>query len=96
MPNPFKAAGVPLQLLKLQAQARKMKKKLAAQSFEFEEDGVRVVVNGNRELREIEIDGEENRRLVKVLNRALKNAQEQAAKEMFAGGGADQLLDSLK
>lgn len=80
------------QMLKMQAQAKKMKRRLARETFEHEDGEIRIVVAGDQEIREIELNGEPQPRLVKVINKAIQRAQREAAMKMISSGGLDQLL----
>ena len=80
------------QMLKMQAQAKKMKRQLARETFEHEDGEIRIVVAGDQEIREIELNGEPQPRLVKVINKAIQRAQREAAMKMISSGGLDQLL----
>lgn len=58
-------------------QRRIMKKKM-----EIEEDGVKVVVTGAGKIKVLEIDGENEKRVLKVINGAIEKAQKWSAGEM--------------
>jgi len=64
-----------------------MQKLLAAEIVEVEEHGIRIVMSGDQKIKKIEIEGEENSRLVDVLNKAIKRSQEVAAKKLQEMGG---------
>jgi hypothetical protein len=67
------AAGMKLAIL----QRRISKKKMVV-----EEDGVKVVVLGSGKVKAMEIDGEDAKRVLKVVNSAIDKAQKWAAGEM--------------
>lgn len=74
-------------------EAMRIQKALAQETVEVEEGGIRVVMAGDQKVKKIEIDGEENSRLVDVLNKAIKRSQEVAAKKLQEmGGGLSGLL----
>ncbi|MBN1263729.1 MAG: YbaB/EbfC family nucleoid-associated protein [Candidatus Pacebacteria bacterium] len=75
------------ELRKLRSQALKMQRELAQEEVELEEGGIRVVASGDQKIRLVEIDGESQERLVRVLNKALEKAQRQAALKMAQSGG---------
>lgn len=84
------------ELRKLRAQALEMQKQLAAEKLEVEEGGIRVVVSGDQEIHEIEINGEGNKDLVAVLNKAIKKSQKQAAQKLAQmSGGLGNLTGML-
>jgi DNA-binding protein YbaB len=64
-----------------------LQKKIAGKKIEVEEDGVKVVVNGEGKLKSIEIDGQDERRVVEVVNEAIEKAQKFAAEEMKGSMG---------
>lgn len=66
-------------------QMRKMmalKKKLAKQKIVVEEGNARVVINGEMKVKEIQIDGEDQRDAAEAVNKAFKKSQELAAPSM--------------
>lgn len=69
-------------------QAVALQRQLAAETFEMEESGVRIVVSGDQKIQSLEIDGVQEERIKKVVNKALKKSQEMAAKKMqeMSGG----------
>ncbi|MFC1790559.1 YbaB/EbfC family nucleoid-associated protein [Patescibacteria group bacterium] len=80
-------------LRKLRSQAMQMKKQLAAETVEVEDEDIKVVVSGDQEIRSIQVNGENQEQLVQVLNRALQQAQKQAAMKMAQmSGGLQGLL----
>jgi len=70
---------------------RSEQKKLAQLETEYEENGIKVVISGDQKIKFLSIQGQENRQLVDVLNKALKKSQKMAAKE-----AQDILTDLLK
>ena len=75
------------ELKKMRDEALRMQKLLAAEIVEVEEHGIRIVMSGDQKIKKIEIEGEENSRLVDVLNKAIKRSQEVAAKKLQEMGG---------
>ena len=59
-----------------------LQRRISKKKMEMEEDGVRVVVTGAGKIKVMEIDGEDSRRVVKVVNKAIERAQKWAAGEM--------------
>ncbi len=70
---------------------RSEQKKLAQLETEYEENGIKVAISGDQKIKFLSIQGQENRQLVDVLNKALKKSQKMAAKE-----AQDILTDLLK
>ena len=69
---------------------------LKNERIELDEGGIRIVLNGQQEILELEIDGEKNDKLKDKLNKALKNSQEVAAKKLQQmSGGLQGLLGNL-
>jgi len=65
-------------LAKMAMKQRQITKK----KFSFEDDGTKATVTGDFKLKHLEIDGEKRRDVVKVINEAIKKAQEYSASEM--------------
>lgn len=76
------------ELKKMRDQAIAVQRQLAAETFELEEKGVRVVVSGDQKIQVLEIDGMQEERVKEVVNKALKKSQEMAAKKLqeMSGG----------
>ena len=76
--------------LKMMAQAKGMQKKMAAMSFDHEENGIKLTVNGKTEITSLEIINEEllsdkeklESLMLQALNNAVQNAQRQSAMSM--------------
>lgn len=81
----FKQVG---QIKKMRDQAVQMQKQLQQEMIEIEEDGIRVVMTGDQKIETVVIDGEYQKRLVEVLNKAIKKSQKVAAKKLqeMSGG----------
>jgi len=75
----FKKLG---ELNKLRSQAMKLKKALSSEEVVIEEGAIKVRVSGDQKFKEVFINGEPNRFLVDVLNRAIKKSQKMAAKKL--------------
>lgn len=82
------------QLNEMRVQAKRLQKQLAEEKMEVEEDEVKVVISGDQKIQLLEIDGTEEKRIVDVLNKALKKSQEMAAKKMQEMSGG--LMGMLK
>lgn len=81
------------ELAKLRGELKAIQKELRKEKVVVEEKGVRVVVTGDRMVKEIFLDGKSQPILVKLLNKALKKAQKIEAKEALKRG--EQLLGLL-
>lgn len=83
-------------LLKLRSEAKKLQTELE-QIKHTEEDGdMSVTVSGAQTLLNIKIDGEDQERLMKLVNRALKEVQKKSARKMMEmGGGLGGLLGGM-
>lgn len=82
--------------MKMRSQAMSLKKKLEEITHSEEKDGVKVVVNGAQEVVRIEVDGQERRDIVELINKAYKEIQKEAAKKMMEeGGGLSGLLGGM-
>lgn len=78
MLNPLKGLG---DLNKLRKQAQEMQKALSSQTIEIEEDGVHIVMSGDQKIKSFTIDGVENNRVKRAVERAIKEAQTAAARQ---------------
>lgn len=84
------------QLLKMRQQAMQLKKQLEEIKHTEENGNIKVVVNGAQEVIYLEINGEERRDIVDLINKAYKNVQKEAAKKMMEqGGGLTGLLGGM-
>jgi len=81
------------ELKKMRDQAMAIQRQLKEERIEVEESGVKVVMNAAQEIQSLEIDGQENHRVLEVLNKALRRSQEVAAKKLQEmSGGLSGLL----
>jgi len=81
----FKQLG---ELKKLRDQAMALQKELAKEEIEVEEHGVKIVMTANQKLKEIQINGESQPRVIETFNKAIQKSQKVAAKKMqqMSGG----------
>lgn len=80
-------------LKKMRDQAMAIQRQLREEKVEVEENGVRIVMTADQEIKELTIDGQENRRVLDVLNKAIKRSQEVAARKLQEiSGGLSGLL----
>jgi len=77
---------------KMLAQAYKLKKAVEAEVVEMEENGIKIKVSGDQKIKDLSINGMENKVLVEVINKAMKKSQEMAAKRMKDMGGLEGLF----
>lgn len=77
---------------KMLAQAYKLKKAVEAEVVEVEENGIKIKVSGDQKIKDLSINGMENKVLVDVINKAMKKSQETAAKRMKDMGGLEGLF----
>ncbi len=84
MIDKFKKLG---KLKKLRDRANKLKKALADEEIVAENGNIKVVIGGDQKLKSIKINGEVNKDLVTVINKAIKKSQKVAAKKMQEMGG---------
>jgi len=86
----FKQLG---ELKKMRDEALRIQKQLAAETIEVNEDNIRIVISGDQQIKELEINGESNQELINVLNNALKQSQKVAARKVQEmSGGLSGLL----
>ena len=75
------------ELLKMRQQAKALQKELEKIELLEESGNIRVKVNGAQEIMYIEINGEEQKDLKNVINKAMKNVQKHSAQKMMEMGG---------
>jgi DNA-binding protein YbaB len=78
--NPLGALG---DVQKLQKQAKAMQGALQQEQVEVTKNGVRVVVRGDQQVLEIEVDGVLENRIAQAVNDAVKQTQQLAAKQLM-------------
>jgi nucleoid-associated protein EbfC len=87
MVNPFKALG---DINKLRKQAKQMQAQLSAEEIRIEEGDIVVVISGDQKVKQFSVQGITSNEAIDVLNKAIKQSQELAAKklqEMTGGMG---------
>lgn len=75
------------QLKQVRDQAMAIQRELANERVEIEENGIKIVITGDQKIGILEIDGEENQRVLEVVNKAIKKSQEIAAKKLSQMSG---------
>lgn len=80
MINPLKGLG---DLNKMQQQARKMQAALQEEEVVVERNGVRVVLRGDQQVKEVVIDGVLDNRVADAINEAVRKTQELAARKLI-------------
>jgi DNA-binding protein YbaB len=80
MINPFKGLG---DINKMQQQARQMQQALQQEEVVVEHEGVRVVLRGDQQVKEVTIDGMLENRIADAINEAVKKTQELAARKFL-------------
>ncbi len=79
MANPFKALG---DLNNLRKQAKQMQDELANERITLEEGDVVVVIGGDQTIHKLSVQGVSSSEVIDVLNKAIKQSQELAAKKL--------------
>jgi predicted HAD superfamily phosphohydrolase YqeG len=77
---------------KMLAKAFRLKKAIEGEVTEIEENGIKVSVSGDQKIKNLTVNGVENRILLDVINKAMKKSQENAARKMKEMGGLDGLF----
>lgn len=72
---------------KMYDQAKALQNALSQISVNVEKNGYKIVMTGDQKVQFIEVDGEENKKLAEVINEALKQSQQVAAKKLQEMGG---------
>lgn len=81
------------ELKRMRDEAVRIQKQLAAETIEVNEGDIKIVISGDQQIKELEINGENNEELVRVLNNALKQSQKVAARKVQEmSGGLSGLL----
>ncbi len=84
------------QLLQLRQQAKKLQEELSQITHSEEDGDYQVIVDGTQNIVSIKLSGEEQEKLVRLLNRTMKEIQKKSAKKMMdMGGGLSGLLGGL-
>ena len=92
--NLFQQAG---DLVKLRKQAAQIQKELASQETVVEENGIKVIISGDQKIKEFSVEGVISQDAINVLNKAIKQSQETAAKSMQSmTGELSSLLGGMK
>lgn len=81
------------QLNQMRQQAKELQKQLQQVTHTEESGGIKIRVTGDQKIEYLEIDGEEAKKLLETINKAMKEVQKKAAKKMMEmGGGLSGLL----
>jgi len=84
------------ELRKMRSQAMELQKELEKIRESEERNGMKVVVSGDQKVQYIELNGEERKDLVDLINDAMKKVQKESAKKMLEmGGGLSGLLGKM-
>lgn len=84
------------QLLQLRQQAKKLQDELSQITHTEEEGDYKVTVDGTQNVVSVKYGGEEQEKLVKLINKTMKEIQKKSAKKMMEmGGGLSGLLGGL-
>lgn len=90
MANPFKALS---DINSLRKQAKQMQDDLASEEIRIEEGDIVVVISGDQKIKQFSVQGISSEDAVEVLNKAIKQSQELAAKKLQSmTGGLGGLL----
>ena len=77
---------------KMLAKAFQLKRAVEAELIELEEEGIKITVSGDQKIKNLVVNGVENKILVEVINKELKKSQEAAARKMKEMGGLEGLM----
>lgn len=89
MINPFQQMA---ELKRMRDQAMAIQRELKSQEVVVEKNGVRVVITGDQEIKELVTNGRSDNDIKGAVNEAVKKSQEIAAKKLQAMGGSLQGL----
>jgi len=76
----FDKFGQAAKAMKMMNEQRKLQKQLSEMTFGAHQDGIRVVVTADLKIKEIEIDGEAQKKLVELLNKAMDESKQESQK----------------
>jgi len=90
----IKQRGVQIgELKKMRDEAMRIQRELAVEKVEVNEGDIKIIIAGDQKIQTLEINGENQARLVDVLNKAIKRSQEVAARKVQQmSGGLSGLL----
>jgi nucleoid-associated protein EbfC len=90
MANPLKQLG---NLNQLRQQAQKMQRELSNEEIKVEEGDIVVIITGDQKIKHFSVQGISSDDAVKVLNKAIEQSQQLAAKKLQSmSGGLGGLL----
>ncbi len=93
MANPLKALG---NLNQLRQQAQKMQQELSGEEIKVEEGDIVVIISGDQKIKHFSVQGISSDDAVKVLNKAISQSQQLAAKKLQSmSGGLGGLLGGM-
>ncbi len=93
MANPFKSLG---NLNQLRQQAKKMQDELSKEEVKVEEGDIVVIISGDQKIKHFSVQGVSSDDAVKVLNKAITQSQQLAAKKLQSmKGGLGGLLGNM-
>lgn len=78
--NPLKGLG---DLRAMQQQAQQMQQALQQEEVVVEQNGIRIAMRGDQQIKEIEVDGVLENRISEAINEAIKKTQEMAARKLI-------------
>ncbi len=76
MQNPLKMLG---DMNAMRKQAQQIQQALEQEEFEVVAGNIRIVINGNQNVKVVEIDGVESENMRRAINDAIKKSQQAAA-----------------
>jgi len=93
MANPLKSLG---NLNQLRQQAKKMQDELSQEEIRIDEGDIVVVISGDQKIKHFSVQGVSSDDAVKVLNKAINQSQQLAAKKLQSmSGGLSGLLGKM-
>ncbi len=93
MANPLKALG---DLNQLRKQAKTMQDELSKEEIKVEEGDIVVVITGDQKIKHFSVQGISSEDAVKVLNKAIQQSQQLAAKKLQSmSGGLGGLMNKM-
>lgn len=88
--NPLQQLG---ELKKMREQALAIQRELQQEEVIVEKNGVRVVITGDQQIKELDLNEKDSESVKEAINEAIKKSQEIAARKLSQmGGGLQGLL----
>lgn len=79
--NPLKGLG---DLNEMRKKAAAMQQALSVEEVTVEKNGVKIIMSGDQKVKEVTVDGKNERRIAQAIEEALKQTQQIAARKLMS------------